>query len=319
MEWFVDGNHQAASDLRREVRAYLQRHASATSDVEGSVIAFSELLTNSIEHSGNDVWVTLDWGGLNPIVTVHDLGPGFEIKPALPAGADSSSGRGLFIATELSLDLRTAVKSAGGSRTSMRLDVERAPSADIDPQTAMTSGQLPRLEEANEDGYFGKDPFLKALVVELANAVDVTYGPAAAESAVAHVGTTVSKRMEMAFRAQRNLDKNLTTEQLAEVYLGLKDAIGGDFYLQSIDDDKIVLGNRVCPFGEGVRFAPSLCRMTSSVFGGIGARNTGHDVAVHLEERIAVGDPECRVTIWLHEPPSEVEVSVHRYRSRTTA
>ena len=318
MEWFVDGNFEAASELRREVRSYLQRHASPSSDIDGSVMAFSELLTNSIEHSGNDVWVTLDWGGMNPVVTVHDLGPGFELKPTLPA-ADSSSGRGLFIASELSLDLRTAAKSAGGNRTSMRLDIERTPSADIDPEVPTTSGHLPRLEEANEDGYFGKDPFLKALVVELVNAVDLTHGPAAAESAVAHVGTTVSKRMETAYRKQRDLDENLTTEQLAEVYLGLKDAIGGDFYLHSIDDDKIVLGNRTCPFGEGVRFAPSLCRMTSSVFGGIGARNTGHDVAVHLEERIAVGDSECRVTIWLHEPPSDVEVSVHRYRSRTTA
>jgi hypothetical protein len=38
--------------------------------------------------------------------------------------------------------------------------------------------------------------------------------------------------------------------------------------------------------------------MTSSVFGGIAARNTG-GASVVLEERIAVGDPECRVVVWL--------------------
>jgi hypothetical protein len=38
--------------------------------------------------------------------------------------------------------------------------------------------------------------------------------------------------------------------------------------------------------------------MTSSVFGGIAARNHGHAVVL-LDERIAVGDPECRITVLL--------------------
>jgi hypothetical protein len=38
--------------------------------------------------------------------------------------------------------------------------------------------------------------------------------------------------------------------------------------------------------------------MTSSVFGGIAARNAG-GASVVLEERIAMGDPECRVVVWL--------------------
>jgi len=84
----------------------------------------------------------------------------------------------------------------------------------------------------------------------------------------------------------------------------------------SIDDDKIVLENGDCPFGDAVKEAPSLCRMTSSVFGGIAARNGSDDVAVHLEERIAVGDPQCRVVVYLSPPPSEVEVFVHRYGRR---
>ena len=315
MEWFVPADHRAASELRREVRSYLKRHASPTSDIEGAIMAFSELLTNSIEHAKTDVWVSLDWGGRNPIVTFNDLGPGFTLTTELPP-TESPSGRGLILASSLSLELRTAAKTAGGSRTSIRLDVDRASSESIDPEVPTTSGHLPRLEEANDDGYFAKGPFLKALVVEMANAVEMTHGPSDAERAVAQVGATVGKRMETAFRDRRDLDGDLTTEQLAEIYLGLKSAIGGDFSVVSIDDDKIVMGNRNCPFGADVRFAPSLCRMTSSVFGGIGARNAGHDVAVHLEERIAVGDPECRVTVWLRPPPSEVEVSVHRYRAR---
>jgi hypothetical protein len=53
--------------------------------------------------------------------------------------------------------------------------------------------------------------------------------------------------------------------------------------------------------------------MTSSVFGGIAANNVG-DASVQLEERIAVGDPECRVTVWL-KPESNTSFA-HNYTSR---
>jgi len=54
--------------------------------------------------------------------------------------------------------------------------------------------------------------------------------------------------------------------------------------------------------------------MTSSVFGGIAARNGG-DVSVVLEERIAVGDPGCRVVIYFGDPPESTHRFAHRYRS----
>jgi hypothetical protein len=50
--------------------------------------------------------------------------------------------------------------------------------------------------------------------------------------------------------------------------------------------------------------------MTSSVFGGIAARSHG-EAWVSLEERIAVGDHECRVVVWLDRPPAGVVA--HRY------
>ena len=59
----------------------------------------------------------------------------------------------------------------------------------------------------------------------------------------------------------------------------------------------ITLVNHACPFGTDVQRAPGLCRMTSSVFGGIAARTTNTETVVSLDERIAVGDPQCRVTI----------------------
>lgn len=38
-----------------------------------------------------------------------------------------------------------------------------------------------------------------------------------------------------------------------------------------------------------------------------------------LEERIAVGDPGCRVTIWLGDPPPEPVDIGHRYRAPTAS
>lgn len=74
-----------------------------------------------------------------------------------------------------------------------------------------------------------------------------------------------------------------------------------------------MLGNRQCPFGTAVRHAPALCRMTSSVFGGIAARNLCHAVVL-LDERIAVGDPECRVTVLLGAAARDT-AGGHHYRA----
>ena len=46
---------------------------------------------------------------------------------------------------------------------------------------------------------------------------------------------------------------------------------------------------------------PSLCMMTSNVFGSIAARNLGY-ARVELQETIAEGAPGCRVTVHLRGP-----------------
>lgn len=67
----------------------------------------------------------------------------------------------------------------------------------------------------------------------------------------------------------------------------------------SSDPDCIRAVSHRCPFGKDVRNAPELCRMTSSVFGGIAARNFGH-ARVVLEKRIALGDEACAVAVYLN-------------------
>lgn len=317
MDWYLPNDHAAASVLRQEISSFLARHAAPGADIAGAELAVSELLTNAVKHTDGDVWVSIDWGAKHPVLTVQDLGDGLDLDEALgERDGLSVGGYGLMIATSMTKELEVAARAAGGSRVTATLDVARGESIDHDYGTDAES-RLPVESEA-VDGAFGRESFLRALVVELADGLEMHHGPHAAEAAVARIGAAVGGSMERVHRTHHRLSGPLSSERMAELYVDLKKAIDGDFYVVAIEPDRIVLGNRRCPFGDAVRHAPSLCRMTSSVFGGIAARNTGREVAVHLEERIAVGDQECRVTVWLDEPPAEILPFVHRYTPPAT-
>lgn len=301
MEWALTGGAaEAVSALRREIMAYLQRHAEPDSDFAAAEIVVAELLNNAFEHAPGPAWVRASWARERPRLEVHDLGPGFELHPELPEPGEER-GHGLFLVNAITDEVKLAAKPRG-SKMTVTLPVRRRVQTSHDPPRR--GGALPALEEAREDGTFGKEPFLRALTVELAEAIEADQGPDVAEAVVAQVGANVGGRMEDAYRAARGVTGRLSPEQIADLYVRLKGAIDGSFYVIAADDEKIVLGNRRCPFGDVVQRQPGLCRMTSSVFGGIAARNTGRS-AVMLEERIALGDPECRVVVWLgdHEPP----------------
>ena len=79
----------------------------------------------------------------------------------------------------------------------------------------------------------------------------------------------------------------LSREQVADVLVDLNRRIRGDFFVIEQDDEKIVLGNRACPFAEKVVGRPALCMMTSNVFGSIAAQNLGYSKVV-IEEAIAL-------------------------------
>jgi anti-sigma regulatory factor (Ser/Thr protein kinase)/predicted ArsR family transcriptional regulator len=312
MDWYLDASDgNAVTLLRQELRQYLDRHADEEADVDGAEVAFSELVTNAVRHAPGPAWVHLDWSDPQPLVEVHDLGPGFDLHPALPEDPFAAGGRGLFIASHLTEELAVASKAAGGSKVTARLPVGRAVEQSYDPPRSLTAS-LPTSAEADEEGGFGKESFLLALVVEMARSVEAREGPDAAEALVAQVGANIGGRMEEEYRRARDLVDALEPSQIADLYVRLKAAINGDFYVVEATEERIVLGNRACPFGEAVKQAPGLCRMTSSVFGGIAARNAG-GASVMLEERIAVGDPECRVVIRLGGPEDEEHGFGHSY------
>jgi DNA-binding NarL/FixJ family response regulator/anti-sigma regulatory factor (Ser/Thr protein kinase) len=310
VEWAFDGGNTAAvTALRREIAAYIRRHADEASDVAGAELIVAELVANAAEHAPGPAWVRLLWGDDRARLEVHDLGPGFVMPHGLPEPA-TSRGRGLFIAAAIAGDLERADKRSGGSKVVATLPVRRSTPQPATQPTARVSS-LPAVEAAGSDGTFARDVFLRALIVELAHAVDEQQGPDAAAAAVTQVGAHVGGQMEAAYRTARAVVGRLSPHQMAELFIRLKRAIDGDFYLITADDEKIVLGNRRCPFGATIRREPLLCHMTSSAFGGIAAHNYERS-AVVLEERIALGDPECRVIVWLdgHEPP---DIDAHRF------
>lgn len=146
-----------------------------------------------------------------------------------------------------------------------------------------------------------RDVFLRTLIRELSGTLQDVVGLQEASGFISVVGQRIGDQMDRDYKTALQVDR-LDREQVGEVLVDLKRRIEGDFYIIEESDDKIVLGNRKCPFAEKVIGRPSMCMMTSNVFGAIAAENLGYSKVV-LERTIAEGDPECRVVV--HLKPTE--------------
>jgi predicted ArsR family transcriptional regulator len=142
-----------------------------------------------------------------------------------------------------------------------------------------------------------RDLFLRTLIRELSGTLQDVVGVDEASGFVSIVGQRIGDQINASYRNALGVEK-LSKEQVAEVLVDLKRRIQGDFFVLEQTDEKIVLGNRACPFAEKVIGRPSMCMMTSNVFGTIAAENTGY-AKVSLEETIAEGAAGCRVVVYL--------------------
>lgn len=148
-----------------------------------------------------------------------------------------------------------------------------------------------------------RDVFLRRLLRELSGSLEEVVGLHDASGYISVVGAAIGEHIDDAYRRALAVEK-LDRAQVVGVLVDLKRRIEGDFYVIEETEDRIVLGNRACPFGEMVRDRPSLCMMTSNVFGHITAQNLGY-AAVELQETIAAGDAGCRVVIYLRPRDGE--------------
>jgi predicted ArsR family transcriptional regulator len=150
---------------------------------------------------------------------------------------------------------------------------------------------------SNLDIPLERDVFLRTLLRELSGTLQDVVGLDEAAGFVSVVGQRIGEQINGQYKSVLQVPE-LDREQVAAVLVDLKRRIQGDFYIIEADEEKIVLGNRACPFGEKVIDRPALCMMTSNVFGVIAADNLGYAKVV-LEETIARGDGGCRVIVHL--------------------
>lgn len=149
-----------------------------------------------------------------------------------------------------------------------------------------------------------RDLFLRTLVRELSGTLENVVGLKEASGFISVVGQSMGRQIDEEYKSALKVN-NLSREQVAQVLVDLKKRIQGDFYIIEESDEKIVFGNRVCPFADKVLDRPSMCMMTSNVFGYIAAENLGY-AKVELQETIAKGDSACRVVVYL-KPTEEAE------------
>ncbi len=153
-----------------------------------------------------------------------------------------------------------------------------------------------------------RDLFLRVLLRELSGTLEDVVGVAEASGYISVVGGAMGERINAEYRRALSVDR-LTREQVRDVLVDLKRRIQGDFFVVEEHEDRIVLGNRACPFGSLVEGRPSLCMMTSNVFGSITAQNLGY-ARVEIEQAIALGHPGCRIVV--HLTPNDIPAANSR-------
>ena len=144
-----------------------------------------------------------------------------------------------------------------------------------------------------------RDVFLRNLLRELSGTLEEVVGFEEASGFISIVGQQIGDWINQTYREALNSD-TLNQAQVVDVLIDLKKRIHGEFYLESIENDKLVLGNNCCPFEDKVEGRRSLCMMTSNVFGTITAENLGY-AKVCLHETIAKGDKGCKIVVHLED------------------
>lgn len=162
-----------------------------------------------------------------------------------------------------------------------------------------------------------RDIFLRSLIRELAGTLEDVVGYREAAGYISLVGQNVGEWINMMYKNALGAP-HLTRDQVVDVLIDLKDRIQGDFSITEQNDQKVILTNLVCPFEEKVVDRPSMCMMTSNVFGIIVAENLGYAKVV-LEQTIAKQADCCRVVVYMKCTPEAEAAEGREYYGTTDA
>ena len=142
-----------------------------------------------------------------------------------------------------------------------------------------------------------RDLFFRRMLRELSGTIEAIVGREEASGYVSAVGAAMGDWINAAYHAEMG-PGDFDIETVAAVFVDLKNRIDGGFAVESVTAERIVLTNTRCPFREQVHDRPSLCMMTSNVFGRIAADNLGY-ARVALNETIAMGHERCEIVVHL--------------------
>src|SRR4051794_23431738 len=92
-----------------------------------------------------------------------------------------------------------------------------------------------------------RDEFVRTLLRELAGTLQDVVGLDEASGFVSVVGQRIGDQINSRYTAAAGVPAP-TRGQVAEVLVDLRRRIQGDFHVVEESDDRIVLGNRACPF-----------------------------------------------------------------------
>jgi len=276
MDWFVDPRAEGApATMQAMLVEQLRRRALVPTDVDIAARLVGEALAPA--RDGPSL-VRLDWEGPQPRLSVR------RVEPAA-ADFGSPLADGVWAPDEGAEALGWAsgpgaVSSPGGPVVDILLPVTRPAEVDID----LAPDPQPPSRAA---GYAGS--VLTVITGRLEE------GATLAEAA-AVAGATAAETAGRDWADSHGGRRPATAAEVAEAFVAFHNAAGSDFYLVSTSDRRAVLGNRRCPFGEGVAERHMLCRTTSALLGSLAARANGRAV-VSLDEAIAHGDHRCRAVV----------------------
>lgn len=142
---------------------------------------------------------------------------------------------------------------------------------------------------------FWLERFFGPVIRSLSTALEDTVGAREASGFVNLGGLAIAEEIQAEYLRAAGAAR-LDRTAMSSALIDLKRRLGGDFYIIVDSQDRIVLGNRRCPFGDLAKACPSLCTITSHVFGHMVAESQGYG-RVTLADTIARGSPGCRIVI----------------------
>lgn len=140
-----------------------------------------------------------------------------------------------------------------------------------------------------------REVFLLSMVNALSGTLQDVVGLKDAEGYISTVGERIGETICTAYRNSAE-NGEITEADLSYILTDLKARIGGTFKVENENGGTIEFSNTKCPFGGFVDGRPSLCMMTSNVFGTIAATLHG-EARVELLKTIANGDGCCHVLV----------------------